>query len=172
MSLQLIAKGYPSTRVFQSVARILGTNSLCSMATRSKAGALDVNAAYFSVGGDLELYFLSNPSSAHCRNLAQDGQMAVAVFDSRQEWGETHAGLQLFGGAGPVPTGQTERARASYAARFPGYFDLVMRAGEDSEATTRLDLLRFYLFRPSRLKILDEPEFGEDVYVTAEVVLR
>jgi uncharacterized protein YhbP (UPF0306 family) len=170
VSLQLIAKGYSSARVFEAISRILSANSLCSMATRSEAGVLDINAAFFSFSGDLELYFLSNPASAHCRNLACGGHLAVAVFDSRQEWGEAHAGLQLFGAADPVPSGQTERARASYAARFPRYFDLVIRAGEDPEATTGLGALRFYRFRPSRVKILDELEFGEDVYVTAEVV--
>ena len=172
MGLQLIATGYSSARVFEAVSRILEANALCSMATRTDAGVLDINAAFFSYSSDLELFFLSNPASAHCRNVAHGGPMAVAVFDGRQEWGQAHAGLQLFGTAGPAASGQTERARASYAARFPRYFDLVMRAGEDSEATSRLDLLRFFLFRPSRVKLLDEREFGEDVYVTAEVVFR
>lgn len=170
MGLQLIATGYSSDRVLEAVSRILDANPLCSMATRSDAGALDINAAFFSFSSNLQLYFLSNPASAHCRNLTHGGHMAVAVFDSRQEWGEPHAGLQLFGGAGPVPSGQIERARASYAARFPRYFDLVMRAGEDPQATTGIGGLRFYLFRPDRVKILDEREFGENVYLSAVVV--
>jgi hypothetical protein len=48
-----------------------------------------------------------------------------------------------------------------YAARFPRYFDLVLRAGEAPEAVTGLASLRFYRVLPTRVKILDEQEFGE-----------
>lgn len=171
VTLQLIAPGYSSDRLSEVVNRILGGNPLCSMATRSEAGVLDINAAFYSFSSELELYFLSNPASVHCRNLTHGGQMAVAVFDSRQEWGQLHAGLQFFGKAGPVPPGQAERAQASYAARFPRYFDLVLRAGEAPEAMTGFSVLRFYRFLPTRVKILDEEEFGEDAYVTADVVV-
>ena len=42
MGPQLIATGYSSDRVLEAVSRILGANPLCSMATRSDAGALDI----------------------------------------------------------------------------------------------------------------------------------
>jgi uncharacterized protein YhbP (UPF0306 family) len=171
VTLQLIATGYTSVRLVSAVRRILDRNPLCSMATRSEAGVLTINAAYFAVGPGLELYFLSNPGSAHCRNLAHAGHMAVAVFDSRQEWGEPHAGLQLYGTGGPVPPGHAEQARSLYAARFPRYFDFVMRAGEASEGTSGFAALRFYRFTPARLKLLDEEEFGDEIYITADRVV-
>jgi uncharacterized protein YhbP (UPF0306 family) len=171
VTLQLIAPGYPSARLVAAVTRILSGNSLCSMATRSEAGVLDINAAFYSFGAELELYFLSNPASAHCRNLVHVGHLAVAVFDSHQEWGLPHAGLQLYGRGGPVPAEHGEQARASYAARFPRYFDFVLRAGEAPEAVTGFASLRFYRCLPTRVKILDEQEFGEDVYITANIVM-
>ena len=171
MTLQLIAPGYPSDRLVAAVTRILSENPLCSMATRSEAGVLDINAAFYSFSAELELYFLSNPASAHCRNLVHVGQLAVTVFDSHQEWGLPHAGLQLQGRGGPVPPEHGERARASYAARFPRYFDFVLRAGEAPEAVTGFASLRFYRFLPTRVKILDEQEFGEEVYISANIVM-
>ncbi len=141
------------------------------MATRSEAGVVDINAAFYSYSAELELYFLSNPVSAHCRNLAHVAHMAMVVFDSRQEWGQSHAGLQLFGAGGAVTAGHVERARASYAARFPRYFDFALRTGEASDASTGFASLRFYRFRPTQVKILDEQEFGEEVHVTAAVVV-
>ncbi|HSC70444.1 MAG TPA: hypothetical protein VLH58_03775, partial [Candidatus Methylomirabilis sp.] len=92
MPLQLLAPGYPPTRLLASVTRILTANSLCSMATRSEAGLVDINTAFFSVAADLTLYFLSNPRAGHCRNLLHIPQMAVTVFDSHQHWGDSHAG--------------------------------------------------------------------------------
>ena len=171
MTLQLIAPGYSSARLVSAVSRILSGNPLCSMATRSEAGLLVINAAFFAFSAELELYFLSNPASAHCRNLAHVGHMAVAVFDSHQEWGLPHAGLQLYGRGGPVPAGHAERAQASYAARFPRYFDFVLRAGEAPDGASGFANLRFYRFMPARVKILDEEEFGDEVYITADLVV-
>jgi hypothetical protein len=141
------------------------------MATRSEAGVVDINAAFYSYSAELELYFLSNPASAHCRNLTHVAHMAVAVFDSHQEWGQPHSGLQLYGEGGPVAPGHAERARASYAARFPRYFDFVVRASEVPDATTGFGTLRFYQFLPTRVKILDEQEFGEEIFITASVLM-
>jgi len=169
VTLRLTAPGYSSDRLFGAVTRILGANPLCSMATRSQAGVVDINAAFYSFGSELELYFLSNPASAHCRNLAHVSQMAVAVLDSHQDWGELHAGLQLYGTGGLAPVAVAEQARTYYAARFPQYFDFVVRAGEAPEVSTGFASLRFYRFMPIRVKILDEQEFGEEVYVTANI---
>jgi hypothetical protein len=66
--LQLLAPGYPSSSLLASITRVLDTTSLCSMATRSEAGTVDINAAFFAYGQDLALYFLSHPNAAHCRN--------------------------------------------------------------------------------------------------------
>jgi uncharacterized protein YhbP (UPF0306 family) len=140
------------------------------MATRNEAGTVDINAAFFSFDADLTLCFLSNPNSSHSRNLAHVPQMAATVFDSHQRWGEPHAGLQLFGPAGKVSPDHLEQARASYAARFVGYFDLVMRVAEASAAPTGPAALQLYSFIPTRVKILDELEFGDETYIAAEIV--
>jgi hypothetical protein len=139
------------------------------MATRSEAGVIDINTVFFSLGADLRMYFLSNPAAAHCRNLSYVSQMAVTVFDSHQEWGRPHAGLQLYGTGGLVPPEHAEEARASYAARFTRYFDLVVRGGEAEESAAAVTRLQFYLFRPTRVKVFDEHAFGDDVFITAEI---
>ncbi|HEX6105130.1 MAG TPA: hypothetical protein VFZ26_06060 [Gemmatimonadales bacterium] len=172
MTPQIVAPGYPSARLLSSIERILGENTLCSMATRSEAGVISINAAFFAFSPALELCFLSNPASAHCRNLSHVSQMAVTVFDSHQEWGRPHAGLQLYGQGGVLPPGHAERVQTAYAARFPRYFDFVIRAGDAPEGASGLGNLRFYRFVPARVKILDEGEFGDEVYITADVVSR
>jgi hypothetical protein len=69
MPLQLRSPGYASSQLLTSVERILSTTALCSMATTSEAGTVDINTAFFAVGSDLLLYFLSHPNAAHSRNL-------------------------------------------------------------------------------------------------------
>jgi hypothetical protein len=96
--------------------------------------------------------------------------MAMTVFDSHQQWGESHAGLQLFGSGGKVVPDHFEQAQASYAARFAGYFDLVLRVEDASAAPTGAAALQLYCFVPTRVKLLDEPTFGDETYITAEIV--
>ena len=93
MSLQLRSPGYASAQLLTSVERILSSTALCSMATTSEAGTVDINTAFFALGSDLLLYFLSHPNAAHSRNLTHIPVMAMTVFDSHQEWGRSHHGL-------------------------------------------------------------------------------
>jgi len=171
MPLQLRSPGYASAQLLTSVERILSSTALCSMATTSQAGRVDINTAFFAVGSDLLLYFLSHPKTAHSRNLTHVPAMAMTVFDSHQEWGRPHLGLQLFGNGEPVASTMVEQARAFYAARFTGYFDHVVRAEESGGAAEAgVGGLQLYVFTPTRLKLLDEPTFGDGVFIAVEVV--
>src|SRR4029453_1215514 len=171
MPLQLRSPGYASAQLLTSVERILSSTALCSMATTSQAGRVDINTAFFAVGSDLLLYFLSHPKAAHSRNLTHVPAMAMTVFDSHQEWGRPHLGLQLFGNGEPVASTMVEQARAVYAARFTDFFDRVVRA-EESGGTAEAGVadLQLYVFTPTRLKLLDEPVFGDGVFIPVEVV--
>jgi uncharacterized protein YhbP (UPF0306 family) len=171
MSLQLRSPGYASAQLLTSVEGILSTTALCSMATTSEAGTVDINTVFFAVGSDLLLYFLSHPNAAHSRNLTRRPAMAMTVFDSHQEWGRPHLGVQLFGNGERIASTMVEQARAFYAARFTGYFDRVVRA-EESGGTADAGVvgLQLYVFTPTRLKLLDEPTFGDGVFITVEVV--
>jgi uncharacterized protein YhbP (UPF0306 family) len=131
---------------------------LCAIATVSGSRA-HVNTAYFAWSDDpLELVWLSDPAAAHSRNLSRNATAAVAVYDSRQTWGEPDRGIQLFGAAREADGAAEAEARRVYAARFPD----AERAG--------LAAYRFYVFRPRRLKLFDERELGTGVFVTAGVV--
>ena len=86
--------------------------------------------------------------------------MAMAVFDSHQLWGAAHKGVQIFGNCILAEGSAEDNARELYAARFPAYMKFL----------DRISHLRLYRFTPTAVKILDEDEFGEEVFVMAEVV--
>ena len=167
MSATLHAYGYDSDRLDASVARILAANVLCSMATRNEAGTVHINTAFFCFGRDLLLYFLSHPESVHCHNLTRAPQMAVAVFDSHQPWGDPHAGLQLLGTGALTNPDAGHQARELYAARFPRYREFLRRTPDEQPPSSTFRGLKFYCFLPERIRILDEWEFGEDVIIPA-----
>ncbi|HJZ86050.1 MAG TPA: pyridoxamine 5'-phosphate oxidase family protein [Polyangia bacterium] len=139
----------PPGRLRARVLDILASNRLCSIATVTADRRAHIHTAYFCFSSQLDLFFLSHPSALHCRNLATHRSAAATVFSSAQTWSGPDRGLQLFGTCAPA-TG----AERLYARRFPAY-----TASE----------YRFYRFRPRQLKLLDEAEFGDGIFVTATI---
>jgi uncharacterized protein YhbP (UPF0306 family) len=164
---ELRAAGYPHLRLALSVRGMLASVHLCSIATRGDGG-VHINTAFFAWREDLVLYFLSRPSTQHAANLLRTPAMAWTVFDSRQVWGEPHRGLQMFGTGSRVSEAERREAERVYGARFPGY--LRLRASAVAADAPGFDALQLYRFTPSSLKLLDEPEFGHEVFITVEIV--
>ena len=159
------AKGLSGDRVRESVFRILRNNVLCSIATVTRPGSAHINTAFFCYSNQLELYFLSHPSSWHCRNLAANSSMAMTVFRSSQKWGDPGQGLQLFGTCRQARGLQAKQAEQLYAKRFPAYASWRVNLSRNDVARD----YRFYRFLTGRLKILDEKGFGDGVFVSASV---
>ncbi len=169
MSVTLVSPGYPSDRLEAVVRRILDGNMLCSMATTMDDGTPHIHQAFFCCDDELNLYFLSLPGADHSRNLARRSDMAVGVCNGGQPWGQSQAGLQFVGRC-ELATGDVERAaRDLYSARFPLYVEFVTKNLTDAGLKPSFFELRFYVFRPSSVKILAESEFGDEVLVTAGV---
>jgi uncharacterized protein YhbP (UPF0306 family) len=166
----LHAHGYDSDRLNASVTRILAGNTLCSMATRNEAGAVHISMAFFCFSRDLLLYFLSHPESIHSHNLARVPRMAVAAFDSHQAWGDPHTGLQLFGMGALAEADADSQARELYAARFPRYREFLLGTPGGQPPSATFHGLKFYRFVPQRVQILDEFEFGEEVFIPATIL--
>jgi len=163
--VRLLGAGFSGPRLYRAVVRILEANELCSMASVSDGGPVHINTAFFCFGDELDLYFLSEPASVHGRNISRSPQLAIAVFDSRQRWGAAHKGLQLFGSCALATGAAEERARELYSLRFLYREFLESLSREKREAYS----LRFYGFTAATVKILDEDEFGEAVFVTAKI---
>lgn len=149
----------------ERIFRVLQDNVLCSMATITAGNRAHINTGYFCYSRELDLYFLSHPGSMHCRNLASNSSMAVTIFSSAQDWRRPGRGLQLFGNCN-LATGPEEReGERLYAERFPAYPD--WRANlKDTDLALQY---RFYRFVAANLKLLDEEEFGDGVFLRAAI---
>ena len=72
-------------RIRKCVSRILAeATSLCSISTVAPGNRAHIYTAFVAVSRNLDLYFLSDPESLHCRNLEANPSMAMTIFDSRQ----------------------------------------------------------------------------------------
>ncbi len=152
-------------RLRRAVDRVLGGTPLCAWSTVIPDGTAHVNIGYFAYSDELHLYLLSHPRSLHCRNVAANPTMAVAVYASTQNWADPGRGIQLFGTCGPVPDSRAFEAERIYGARFGAYagWKAALKAGDPA-----VDY-RLYRFVPDAVKILDEAEFGDGVLVLADV---
>jgi uncharacterized protein YhbP (UPF0306 family) len=155
VSIQQSSRPIATARITTIAHRVLGESILCAIGTVTPAGRAHVNTAYFAWSPELILVWLSSPQARHSRNLVANSTAAIAVYDSTQVWGEQDRGIQLFGSARPVSARTSADAEQMYASRFPAY----AQGGTSGYA--------FYRFRPRRVKLFDEAELGEGVFVTA-----
>jgi uncharacterized protein YhbP (UPF0306 family) len=170
----IIAHDAAGTRVDRQLAEeevrratfdILQANVLCSVATVTPAGSAHISTAHFCYSDDLQLYFLSHPHSMHCQNLATNSSIAVTVFSSSQQWLAPGAGVQLFGTGIAAEGAEAKKAEELYGNRFSAYSNWkATRAGDISSE------YRFYGLVVLRLKVLDEANIGDGVFVSAAVV--
>lgn len=145
------------TRIVTVARRLLDASTLCSIATVSAAGRAHVNTAYFAWTREFDLVWFSEPRARHSLNLRTNPSAAIAVYDSRQTWGDADRGIQLFGSARETEGSMAGDAERVYSRRFPEY------------ERTGVAAYRFYRFRARRLKVFDERELGDGVFVTAKV---
>ena len=166
MSGRLISDIHPEGKVLDSVSRILEQNHLCSIATGSADGTSHINTAYFSFTDICKLYFLSKPATTHCRNIANRPNVCLTIFDSRQAWGGSLLGLQMFGESSLADGDDLAWAKNSYSARFQSYKTWMESLSEGERPAVES---RFYVIDVQRLKLLDEAAFGDETYVEATV---
>jgi uncharacterized protein YhbP (UPF0306 family) len=136
---------------------LLRAAPLCAISTVSPGGRAHVNTAYFVWSGRFEIVWLSSPAARHSRNIDASGTAAIAVFDSRQTWGDLDRGIQLFGTARRLRGRPADDARLLYAKRFRGARDL------DNEAYC------YYRLRTRKMKLFDERKLGGATFVTARI---
>jgi uncharacterized protein YhbP (UPF0306 family) len=158
---------YATERMHQSVFCILEALELCSIATVGPDGEGHINTAFFCYTPNLEFYFVSDTETTHSQNIARSRKIAVAVFDTHQPWGEPLRGLQFFGDCHLATTLESATALKTHAARFHAYGDYI-RALSPLERDK--SPYRFYVFQVIKVKILDEAQFGEECFITADII--
>jgi len=126
-----------------------------------------------SVTYDLEIFFLSDTRSSHCRNLSRNPSMAMTIFRTNQPWDAPGHGLQLFGTCSQTEGQLARKAERVYAKRFPLYGRWMSSTKKDEKKLAeQLRSYRFYRFLPRQLKVLDEAEYGGATFVMVTIRRR
>ena len=155
---------FSSQKLTRSLISILESTPLCSMATVNSDGTSHINTAYFAFDPDWNIYFLTSPKSRHSQNLTRNNSLALTIFDTHQPWGKSPLmGVQIFGMGWLISSDDVENlAKKCYELRFPRYKKWI----KSLTLTEIADLeSRFYLFRPTTIKLFDETKFGEETFL-------
>lgn len=106
-------------------------------------------AAVFYVNDGLTLYFLSSPTSRHCRDLALDARIAATIQRDYEDW-RLIRGIQLEGIVRAVAADDEQRVRRLYGQKFP-----FVIAGADPAIDKALSKIRWYEVRPRDIYLVD-----------------
>lgn len=115
-------------------------------------------ATVFYAHRDFDLYFLSDPASRHCRELAASPFVAATVTEDYGDWRRIK-GIQIEGVAQPVGSRREQVvALAAYVAKFPfvaGFFPASGMSLSRMRIGGRPVSVRLYKVVPHRLLYLD-----------------
>lgn len=141
-----------------------------TLATIGPSGEPQAAAVFYAADDQLNLYFLSGPSSRHSQNLQRGPRAAATIQADGQAWQEIW-GLQIEGTAHLV-AGVRETARAArvFAGRFDFLQGLLDERGTDGPVALRGPLAgsRFYVLRPAWIRLIDNTRgFGHKEELSA-----
>lgn len=161
---KLSAPNYDSSKLKESVEDILGQTKLLSMATASlKASEPWINSAYFAYDEDLKLYIVTYPDSKHMKNLDENNQISLVIFDTNQD-GQLKQGLQLAGMCRRVEKSEQDTAIKVWGSRI---------MGRDQVEGLLVDYKTWeskpYIIKIDYVKIFDEKRFGSETWVECSV---
>ncbi|MCL5962081.1 MAG: pyridoxamine 5'-phosphate oxidase family protein [Chloroflexi bacterium] len=123
--------------------------------------------ALFYVNDGFTLYFLSDPKTIHCRNIAANPTVAATINEDYRDWREIK-GIQLQGTAEMIG-GRREKAVAFalYVKKYPFVRDFFSSpAGITRAMFSKVTSTTFYRLKPQRLLYLDNKQkFGYRVEI-------
>lgn len=141
----------------ETVRAFLETQSTLALATVDEAGNPQAAPLFYISDDDLNLYWLSSPTSRHSLNLAANKQVAATIYPAIREWTAIR-GLQIEGEAGIV---RDSAHRETILTRYRHKFNLP----PDLNAIIEQSIL--YSLRPTWVRWLDNGvSFGYKAEIT------
>lgn len=129
------------------------------VATLASSGSEGIwAAAVFYVNDGYTLYFLSSPTSRHCRNLAYEPGVAVTIQEDCADWQDIK-GVQIEGVAAEIAGPEEEHARKLYGQKFAVVGKLAQAPAAIVKAMAKV---RWYKVIPQRFYFIDNSAgFGQ-----------
>lgn len=150
-----------SSSLTERLRGFLKEHNTMTLATVNELGQPESAAVFYAETDALCLYFVTERSSRHGRNLQYRPRVAATIQTDGQQWATIH-GLQLEGLCRKVPLLERPKALAVYAAKFS--FVITER-----ELWAKLGKVDFYCLQPGWLRLVDNRQgFGHKEELSLE----
>ena len=145
----------PSETLRERVGRFLSEHRTMTLGTSGPDGTPAAAPLFYAHDEGLRLYYLSSPRSQHAANVAENGEVAVAVYGDDGDWREIR-GVQMRGHARRVTAGGYARALRLYVAKFD-FMEGLLRGDPSgiAELLGPLARCRFYVVEPTWIRLID-----------------
>lgn len=138
-----------------AIARQLATCQVLTLATSGPRGPWAASVFYAS-DGQFRLYFVSDASTRHARDMVADPRVALAIGPEPAGWHEVR-GLQIEGEATCLAGAEREVALSLYLAKFPAIAALHSAPSTKDEELIAARLLHtpFWCVTPRLIRLID-----------------
>jgi len=138
----------------KDVLDFLATKKLMILATSN--GHPWIASVFYSFDKDLNLYFISSPSTIHGKHIEKNKEVAAAIVDSHQKPSDVKRGLQIYGIVKKV----SGINKVRHALRLWKDFLNIQRPDISFENMKKgLYKGRMYKITPKKIKLFDQEKF-------------
>jgi uncharacterized protein len=138
----------------QQVLDFLAEHKLMAVATSGDFPW--IASVYYSFDRDLNLYFLSAPSTLHCKQIEKNNRVAVSIADSHQEVSKLKKGLQISGIVEQISGMAKVKHALSLWKSSLGVNDPEITY---ENMVSKIVKGRMYVIKPLRIKLFDQRLF-------------
>lgn len=115
-----------------------------------------ISSVYYSYDKNLNIYFISTPSTIHGRHMEKNKKVSAAIVDSHQNPSDVKKGLQIYG----VIERVSGINKINYALRLWKDFLNIKRPDISFENMKKgLYKGRMYRLTPKKIKLFDQEKF-------------
>lgn len=146
----------------EALLTYLKSQNLMALATINGDGVSNC-VVYFAVDKEFNLYFISEPDSEHCMNIASNPRVACSIAQTNQKVGDKKIGVQIKGTVQDVHG----------IDRLDAIIDLWNSTNPGIESVISINNFRnkilkshAYKIQPTEFKFFNEELYGEEGFET------
>lgn len=138
------------------IREILTQNITASLST-IHGDKCHTNTIYYSFDDDLNLFFASDSCTEHCANIANNPNVAVAIWELPVSYGCKHKGVQIEGTCQMLTGLSLIKAWTLYIRRFPIFNTKI---GGLENISNKVISMRLYKVNVQKIKVTDSDLLG------------
>lgn len=143
------------SKIPDHVRRYITTHNTLSLATTDGERAWAASV-FYATDDELSFYFVSDPQTQHCLDIATGRPVAATINDDHSDWNDI-SGIQISGLAEPLPPARRDHVEHLYLTKFQGVRELFEAPGTEQERVIaeRLKAAQYYKISPLWLRYID-----------------